>query len=218
MSIRIYWLGTGRCFRHVRASCSGSCARLTPSEVFQDMFTLPVGEQLVEQADKPVLINEEGVHIAKVSDMLDMRKVPISNMVYNSADFATILSLAAVNSIAKLFGFDNIHRVVEPRLVEEVMRDPLDGFQVASDRQDLEMARLALRNCDFKALFRDDFSKSFWDATADVRPEWRLALARQLMSELLWIPRGDEVEPRRGLILSSALVGDMNEIAAAFNP
>lgn len=182
------------------------------------MFTLPVGAQLVEQAVKPVYLNEQGVHIAMVLDMLDMRKIPISNMVYNSSDFATILSLAAVNSIAKLFGFDDIHRVVEPRLTEEVMCDPLKGFQVASDRQDLDMARLALRNCEFKALFREDFSKSFWDATTNVRPEWRLALARQLMAELLWIPRGDEVEPRRGLILSRALIGDMNEIAAAFNP
>jgi inactivated superfamily I helicase len=182
------------------------------------MFTLPVGEQLVEQADKPMHINEEGVHIAKVLDMLDMRKIPISNMVYDSSDFATILSLAAVNSIARLFGFDDIHRVVEPRLTEEVMHDPLKEFQVASDRQDLDMARLALRNCDFKTLFTEDFSKSFWNATADVRPEWRPALARQLMAELLWIPRGDEVEPRRGLILSRGLVGDMHEIAAAFNP
>jgi len=190
--------------------------QLTISEVFQDMFSLPVANQ-VDQTE-PIFIDEKAEILAiMLSDLRDYYSVQDRISGHEDHDLATNYFVARTHD---KFQITDVRQVAKHRLNDSLRRDPFAGLAFASRQDDVKLGRKAIKLMSFSKWLKGPRvgSIGFWEKISDVKPSWRLALAELLMPVITVSreKRGSDTVARSHL--EAPVYTNMKAIAKNFEP
>jgi hypothetical protein len=116
------------------------------------------------------------------------------------------------------FQVPDARRAAECRLESNLEQDPFAGFAFASQHDDLQLGRKAIKLIDLQVGVGGRLD--FWKQISEAKPSWQLALAQLVMP---FISRYHDKPPPPGvksvaISYHAAVKTDLRDIAAAFNP
>jgi len=142
--------------------------QLTISEVFQDMFSLAVADQ-VDQSE-PIFIDEKAEILAiMLSDLRDYYSAQDRVSGHEDHDLATNYFVARTHG---KFQITDVRRVAKHQLNDSLRRDPFAGLAFASRQDDVKLGRKAIKLMSFSNCLKGPGVDSigFWKKISDVKP------------------------------------------------
>jgi hypothetical protein len=181
------------------------------SSIFNDMFSLPTNTLSIDES-QPIFIDVKAEILALMVTDLYQHQCKIKQ----SQPRQLISTLHSAVELYEKLELRDALDLAKARLDDALKENPIDGFIYASQHNDLDLGRRAIKYWKFLPDIAGNYD--FWEKICGAKPSWQLALARSLMPTSL---RDSHRHDEAGNIIWRFTVyekEDMDKVATNFIP